>query len=399
MRFRRVAERRTAEFAEGTLADALMGSAIAGFFVSIIAAGLLWGLPTESTVSTPRSYTHTAIWNYSANPDFNLRALEEEGGPIPDPSVLEATVSTGQPVFIRTHPRLDVVVSYELTAADLADLRGGLRLVAVLSHPATGWEREIFLAEVPEFTETPLFVEASVDLTDWSRTLESVAAVAGGPSVFGASLRLEATGTALVGGQPIQDTFASAINFRVEAPTVMRLDSSVDLPPGVSRATFDPFHQARTSNVLVNQVSESEVTFFAWSMSIRDLRPLAVVGAVAALSTMVLLHALRMMAHRRGPLFKVMSRYDREIFDAPPELYIELTPIAIPVESFDDLREIAQLRRRPILRIVHDGSAYFLVSDRPNAVFMLEMRGPGIAAEIEDEAIVEASPEERRDGT
>ncbi|HVM11506.1 MAG TPA: DUF5305 family protein, partial [Actinomycetota bacterium] len=194
-----------------------LGGAAGGAIGAIVILVFALSRPASVERTEEIAYTHTGDFTYSA-----------EASPS---QAYEADVKTGDPVFVRLAPVVDVGFEYRLDSQIPAALSGTIGLSAELQDGA-GWRRRIPVTAPVPFRGMSTTAEGTIDLRRVNELLRDVERDTGigRPSVI---LRLFADVhlRGKVGGAPIDERFVPNLPFELE-PLMLRLYDPVgDAPP------------------------------------------------------------------------------------------------------------------------------------------------------------------------
>ncbi|MDP2326912.1 MAG: signal peptidase I [Dehalococcoidia bacterium] len=370
-------------FAAGLLADTIMAALAVFLAAAIMWSGWVYSLPTKVSGTQSVLYAHTGTWSYSAEPSREVFLSTPGGGVMPNP-LLQQTLTTGQPLFVATHPLVDFTFRYTVTGSALTVTGGRVRLLVLLRENVTGWRQEFELAPWTDFIGRTTELNAEVDLPQAMAIFTNLQEAVGlrGP-VYAAVLVAEVELNGSVGDVEVADSFRPFATFRVDLPGVVRPLSAesvaqdaaagirvvADLPP-------DPFHQIDTRSVSVPTEEVRTMRVLFWDADIVTLRIVfAGVEAGTALTALGL-YLLRRRSGRRGELFAIKARYGYLLVRTsyPPVDPDRRRPVE--VQRFDELVAIAASRDEPVVYVETPAETSFFVVDLPNAIYSFVLPNP-----------------------
>ncbi len=363
-------------FAASLYADTAM--AATAVFLAAAIAGSGWVFSVSSTVpsSTTLPYAHSGTWEYSASPTVRQFLTTPDRSIIENP-LLQQRLTTGQPLFVATHPVVDVTYRYVATGEALQSQGGRIRLFVVLREDVSGWRQELELMPWTPFTGGTTEVESQIDLRLAMSIFENLQQVVGlrGP-LYAAVLTAEVEFHGTVGEYAVVDSFAPFVSFRVELPNVVRpltaataaqeaaagILSNLNLPA-------NPFQQIETRTVTVPTEVPRTMRLLMWDVQVSTMRVgFVVVESVAALFALSLWY-LRRRSARHGEYFTIQARYGYLLVKTsfPPRDPDDRR--AVEVTRFEELAALAESRDEPIVVVETPTEVSFFLLDLPNTLY------------------------------
>lgn len=212
VRRRRGASRRTGEGTPRRVASPSFrvmlpaAGALAVFSLAIGAVG--FSHSSTRTVSEAIPYTHTGAFRYGAK--------------VPGNDVYEGGhLRTGDPVFLRLVPRLDVGFEYRLDTLMPSAFAGTAALEARIRDDASGWTRTVEISPPVSFEGRAHLVTGVLDLAAVRALVGRVqSATFVNPGSYTLSLIARIRVRGRIAGREISDTFAPELPFRLDALTL-----------------------------------------------------------------------------------------------------------------------------------------------------------------------------------
>jgi hypothetical protein len=288
-------------------------------------------------VATERVYTQTGAFSY--------------GSPAPAGAVYPTgRVRSGDAVFVRLVPRLQVGFDWQLVTRERHRVRGRASLAAEVSDGA-GWTSQLVLVPPRAFTGDRTTVTGVLDVAALRRLVRSFERATGataGTYQVRVVPTVELDGS--VAGNPVSDRFAPPLELTLDQ-TRLRLAESTDpsWPNGLSR------EQASAGNLL----RPTELGLLGRRVPLSTVRLLATVGlGVAFVALLVLLRLARAVPGLGGGEELARSLRGRPVVNLASEPEYGH---ALQVASLDELVRLAEQSDRVILR--HESSGVFVVED------------------------------------
>jgi signal peptidase I len=253
----------------------------AGATIGFMLLGILsFTRPSSEVSSFTTPYRHEGRFSYSARSAAS--GVYEGSG-----------ASTGEPVFLRVVPSMDVRYSYRLDSQTPHTVGGTSRVVAEVSD-ASGWKRKIELLPQTGFEGGAVTTTATVHfghVWDVIRRAEALTGVARGS--YALTIVPEITVRGSVGGFPLEDRFAPRLGFRLDA-----LQLTLDAPAGDPVAlALSPAKEGSTRGT---GTAERTIKLIGLSASIRATRGIAVGGMILSLAATAIAARRRARPRRRN---------------------------------------------------------------------------------------------------
>ncbi|MCW2611685.1 MAG: signal peptidase [Actinomycetota bacterium] len=262
-----------------------------------------------------------------------------------DPEVYDGgRLRTGDPVFLALTPRLDVDVTYEISAAQLTYAGGRIGLVARVSG-VNGWQRSVSLVEPRMFSGARAHLATRVNLTALRKLIDTMQRRTGatdGTYVLELVPQVHATPT--IDGRSVVVDYAPAIRFQLQ-PTQLILDN------GARHVRGRPIG-ARSERS--DTAGPAQLALLGRQLPLRTAR-IASVG----LGVVALVVAGTGLLWRRDAIDPV-ARLGRPVI---PVDAAELDRPAVDVAGLDALLDIAERYDRPLLHARAAGITAYLVEE------------------------------------
>jgi signal peptidase I len=261
-----------------------------------------------------------------------------------DPAVYDGgRVRTGDPVFLTLTPRVDLAVTYEVSAAQLTDASGRIGLAVRLSG-LNGWQRTVTLAEPRPFTGPQAHLATRVDLTALRRLLRGMQQRTGTTDgSFVLEFVPQVRGTAVVGGRTATVAYQPGVRFQLR-------DSQLILDGGGVHVRGEPITVTSEPSAVAGP---AQLALLGRQIPVRTAR-VASVG----LGVVALVVAAVGLLWRRDDALDPVARLGRPVI---PVAAAELERPAVEVASLDAMLDIAERYDRPLLHARTAGAAAYLL--------------------------------------
>lgn len=277
---------------------------------------------------------------------FSYRSMAPTG-----PTYPSGRVVTGDPVYLRLVPAIDLAFDYSIDAALPVDASGTVTLEAVLAD-GSGWQRRIPLNPPTAFLFDRARAAGHLDVVRLQSVLAHVRAdtgIQGGAATVTviADVHLDAT----IGDRAVTRHFRRELAFVLD-PLQLRLDGP-STAPAVLRPTVRDSVSSRTT-------TPARLVLLGRRLPVRTGRRLGLLAVFAAVATLV--SADRLRRQLRDEPARIELRHGRRIV---PVAGVAPHAIAVDVTSMQDLARLAEQEQRLILhhRGEH-GDVYLLRTDR-----------------------------------
>lgn len=280
-------------------------------------------------------YTQAVTFGYSAP------------GPA-GPAYAGRPLVTGDPVFLRLVPTLQVSADYTFSSPSAAALTGSATMVADLAL-ANGWHRTVPLAAARSFTGTTVHLSAALTPATLLALAAKVAAQTGVPAgSYTVSVGPDVQIAGRLSQHPVSATFSPRSSFTLDA---------LQLTPTAGGAATP----GQTGTLAVPATHPATVSALGHSMPLGRLRTwalgLALLAGAAA--------AAGYQLSRTGPADPqgaITSRYAALLVPVACDVEVPAGQV-VDVESIDVLARIARKYDRLVLHQVRHGRHTYLVAD------------------------------------
>jgi hypothetical protein len=174
-------------------------------------AALSFVRPTTTAGTEKRSYVHSGEFSYSAPAASDA---------VYQPSELR----TGDAVFLAVIPSFDITFDYRIDGVSDASAGGDLAMMATISG-SNGWQRSVELAPRRDFTGDHASIVGTVDVVALRALITRAEAVTGSRAAYTVTVEPAVHAHATLAGQPVDDQFAPALTFDLDA-LEMRISAS-----------------------------------------------------------------------------------------------------------------------------------------------------------------------------
>lgn len=303
--------------------------------VSVALAAVAYTRPlhTSNTVAAP--FTHTAEVAYSA---------------AADPTVYEAgAVTTGEPVFLRVVPKLDVHFSYVFEGELSAEAEGTVALDLEI-RGTTGWKRTQKLVMEQPFEGGEVDLTAQLDLHSIRVTAAEVQAITGVVDPYTVALVGHVEVRSRLDGAAVEETFDPEVEFRLDASAFVAVEKE-SMTPG------DPIRVSQPSQLTLARSQATRVEVGSLGVATSTARLLAAVAAGGAVVLGLVALVLARFRRREEPgstglpagALRVVS------LELPPN------PTTVNTGTLDALAEVAARHSVPLLMKEQPNERIFVV--------------------------------------
>jgi signal peptidase I len=292
---------------------------------SAVVAVYAFTQPTSVTASSKLPYTQRAEFGYTA--------------PAPTSVYDRGRVETGDPVFLRAAPQVEVTVTYELDAETAHEVSGSMGLSVEISD-VSGWHRSLELAAPAPFDGTHAVRSATLDLDELQAMLADVRAATGmGGGTYNLDVVADIRSGGFVGGRPLDIGFAPRLELQLDA---LRL-----APRTRDGGTPTPFLTATTEDVETTHRIANRVDARWLRIPISTLRRVGGAGFVTA-TIAASLAAITWSRRRPGEAPRLAPRHRRRV--VPVRTAEQRDGVSVlEVASMDDLARLADQHQALIL--------------------------------------------------
>lgn len=323
----------------GSLRDVTLGAGAVTLLCALLGV-VAFGRPASTASATPVAYQRHGELTYQASVPAG-------------PAYTDGRVDTGEPVFLRLVPALDIAYTYRLSADAPALLRGTLGLDAEVSD-ATGWRLDLVLQPPAPFVGDHATATGVLDLAALRATLDEVSAQTGismANTTIAITPRVRVEGS--LAGQDFADAVAPSFDLRLDQQQLR------PEPPVEDAAIGEPLAATSENAAELPTVEPAQLKIAARHIDVGDARQLAVVlgllaGAVTAASAIA-------RRRRKAPsATHPETAHGTRVLTA---LDIErgASGTTIELASLEDLAQLAADHDRPLLRRQDSGATTYLV--------------------------------------
>ena len=315
--------------------------------------------PTTTTVPTKIDYTQTGEFSYSA--------------PAPvGPVYGTGEVNTGDPVYLRLVPAIDIDFAYTFTSPTTRAASGTVALAAEIAD-GTGWTHRVQLQRPTPFDGERADATGRLVVADLQALLAEVHAatgIQGGTPTITVlpDIRVDAT----VAGAPVSDRFQPRLQFQLD-PLQLRLPAS----PATSDATPADDVLRPHSEGTITQVgtAPARLELMGRSITVTDARRVGLAALPAALAALAVGVALR--RRLRGEPARIELRHGHRIVPVVGEGG-DTNASTVEVATMRDLARLAEQYDSLILhQRTNRGDVYLVHTD--HAVYRYTARRHSIA--------------------
>ena len=301
--------------------------------------------PTTTTVPTEIDYTQAGEFSYSATAPV---------GPVYG----TGEVITGDPVYLRLIPALDIEFTYTFTSSTTRAASGTVALAAEIAD-GTGWTHRVQLQRPTPFNGERADATGRLVVADLQALLAEVHAatgVQGGTPTITVlpDIRVDAT----VAGAPVSDRFRPRLQFQLD-PLQLRLPA----PPATSDDTTaeDILRPHSEGTITRPGTAPARLELMGRRLTVTDARRLGLVALPAALATLVVGVALR--RRLRGEPARIELRHGHRIVPVVGEGG-DANAASVDVTNMRDLARLAEQHDSLILhQRTNRGDVYLVHTD------------------------------------
>ncbi|MHB1243482.1 MAG: signal peptidase I [Gaiellaceae bacterium] len=317
----------------------LLGAAGVALLLCAGVGILAFTRPSTTTEPVAEAYVHQGRLEYSS--DVRRSAVYPDG-----------RVSTGDPVFLRLVPALKLSFDYRVESRAPVQARGRVRLDARISD-GRGWERVLPVGRERAFEGPRATVAGTLDLAALQRLTEELRALTGsGQVVYTVSVLPRVTVTGQAGRDPIDATFAPALDFELGD---LRLQPKLD-GSGAGLGPFSPREAGSGTRVVAGRLELGPL-----ALPVRTARRLSLIGLVASFLLGLLALVALAQRNRAEEHVRIEARHGHLLLPvaARSQEWSRVTDL----EDVESLVRLAGHRNRMVLHLVEGGQHSYLVED------------------------------------
>lgn len=308
--------------------------------------------PLSREVTDSLSYTHQGSFRYSADAPAGLYDAD--------------SIQAGDPVFRALSRALSVEFTYQLASELPAELRGSYDLVAVLSAQ-NGWQRTLTLAEPQPFRGSQLTAQGTLQLSQLGSLIEQFEAQTGlQRQQYTLTIIPHITIDGALGGEPLHDSFAPQLEFRVD-------DLQIQMLTG--RGSEDALRPVQAGSLSRTRDEPNALSLLGLTLDVAMARKWALIAAALSISLAALAGRGLLRAARQSEQMRIQLRYGAMIVDiaGQPDQH---TARAVRIGTIEDLAKLAERQGALILRDSSTQPARYFVQDG-GATYMYRASAPG----------------------
>ena len=344
----------------GTPGQLAASAAILVALGGLALGGFAFSRSTRATTVEQISYRQSGSWTYRAPARGDVYA----GG----------VAVTGEPIFSKVAPIVDLRFAYRFLSQSPAKLTGQGQLEAVLDS-SDGWARTVTIGPVVSFAGEHALLSGVVDLARLERLVDSVQAQVGqsvATSSYGISIEPQVRLAGELGDRtPFRAGFDPAL--------VLTLSSGEAQPDfgqgGAAGSLAALLRPAASGSVGVPTTTGSTLSLFGQHPSVQLCREVAAGAVACSLAVLLLLALLLWRASHAEEQYRIAARYGSLLVAVSqvPALGADKT---VRVEGIEELARLAEHEGRMILHckgqeghdyFVRDGVATYLYSTNARA--------------------------------
>ncbi|MEX2252897.1 MAG: hypothetical protein WD649_01985, partial [Thermoleophilaceae bacterium] len=315
--------------------------------------------PATRTVPAEIDYTQAGEFSYSATAPV---------GPVYG----TGEVNTGDPVYLRLVPALDIEFAYTFTSPMTRAASGTVALAAEIAD-GTGWTHRVQIQRPTPFDGERADATGRLVVADLQAMLTEVRAatgVQGGTPTITVlpDIRVDAT----VAGAPVSDRFRPRLQFQLD-PLQLRLPASPATSDGTS--ADDVLRPHREGTITRPGTAPARLELMGRRVTVTDARRVGLAALPAALATLAVGVALR--RRLRGEPARIELRHGHRIVPVVGEGG-DTKAATVDVATMRDLARLAEQHDSLILhQRTNRGDVYLLHAD--HAVYRYPARRHSIA--------------------
>lgn len=307
---------------------------------------LAYTRPDTRTVVAHIGYTRTGAFSYSAT---------APPGPVYD----TGTVATGDPIYLRLVPAVDVGFAYQFSASSIHDASGTIALDAEVAD-GTGWTHRLHLQPPSNFNGGQANASGHLAVADLQALVAEVRAATGAqggsPTItLLPDIRINAT----VGGAVVTDRFQPRLTFQLDPQQLRLTPSPAD---NGTTAADDPLHPTSEGTDAQTRTIPARLEVMGHGLSASDARRLGLAAGPAALAALAFAAAFR--RRTRAETARIELRHGRRIIPVAGAGR-DANMATVDVTTMHDLVRLAEQEDRLILHQESDrGDVYLFQTDR-----------------------------------
>ncbi len=253
---------------------------------------------------------------------------------------------TGQAVFPRLSPAVDVVFTYRVTSSERVDVAGTGALEAVVSD-GLGWSRTVPIAAPRTFSGRGAMLTGTLRLDRLRRTIGAFERETGTKATeYSVVVTPRVRFSGRVGGTPVGERFSPSLDLRLDGAR-LALGTT---PTGESASL-----ESERAGSLVRDVP-AETAFGGLSLPVFRLRAIGLLGCEAALGLAILLRLPILLEMRRSEAAAIRVRMGGRLVDVA-DLPRTAPGGCVDLDRMADLARVAERADMPIMAVERDGRA------------------------------------------
>lgn len=260
---------------------------------------------------------------------------------------------TGDAVFLRLVPAVNVHFDYQLTAP-LADRFAGTAGLELTVVGANGWKSSMQLSPSKRFRGDHVLVEGRLELTRMRALISSVERLTGTTSAgYTVTVQPRITVRGDVGGNRVSTTFSPPLAFALDELHLQLQQPTASMP---GAAPTDALHPAQSAVVTGPAAGVS-----VGPLPLGVARIVAVLGVLASLLGFATLGGLVPIG--RAPGEEIPARYRSMLVSVGKPKHSAVEGWVVDVDSFEALGQLADHYDRLILHQRHPKGESYLVEE------------------------------------
>jgi signal peptidase len=317
----------------------------AAWVAAALVASLMLGLVAFTRGSTPGGVA-TAAWRQHGV--FSYSAPAPRGPVYP-----RGRLGTGDAVFLRLVPAVNVRFAYRLDAPFAERLAGTARLDLTV-RGANGWESSMRLGRPQRFKGDRVLVQGRLELARLRSLIASVERLTGTTSPgYTVTIEPKIAVSGAVGGQHVRTAFSPPLVFALDE---LHLQPQQPSPSTPGAAAPDALHPVQSAAV-TGRVRAVGVG----PLPLGIARALAVLGVAGSLLGLAALGGLLPLGSPPGE--QIPARYRSRLISVGKPKHSAVDGWVVDVDSFDALAQLADHYDRLILHQRHAKGESYLVED------------------------------------
>jgi signal peptidase I len=298
--------------------------------------------PERRAVTSDLPYQQTGAFTYTA--------------PAPEGIYDGPQLTTGAPVFRQLTERVAMSFEYRLSGDLPADVSGNWTFVAIVSD-SSGWQRTLSLAEPGTFDGPSATLSGELDLAAVQRMIDSVGERTGlRQPTYSVIVRPQIDVRGTLGGQPLHDTFAPELPFRLDTLHLQLHEAVI--------ADSTPLNPTRSGLLKQPGSVPNGIPVLRWELPLGPARALAALGLLASTALLGLMALHTQRVRRAGEMVRIQATHGAQLITVT-DLGLTRAERVITVASFDDLARLAARESEPLLFQPTDRLSRYVVNVGP----------------------------------